>query len=476
MSSKIELKKINDNMWEIPKSGKMNVPGRIFANAKLLEKIQNDRSLEQVRNVACLPGIYKYSIGLPDIHQGYGFSIGGVAAFDAEEGIISPGGVGYDINCGVRFLKTDLFYNDLQALDIKRIIDNLFNKVPAGVGKGRSKLNNQQLNEILELGSKWTLENGYAEKNDLNHTEDSGQLKGNPDKVSHKAKLRGSSQLGSLGSGNHFLELQKVDTLFDEKIAKIFGLKIGQIVIMIHCGSRGLGHQVASDYLRQIDKEFKHLIDELPDRQLAYAPVKSDSAIDYLEAMNSAANFAFANRQMITHQTREAIQEIIPDVKIDQIYDVCHNIAKFEEHTIENEKINVIVHRKGATRSIPQGHPLVPHAYKSVGQPVVIPGSMGTASYVLVGSQSALDLTFGSTAHGAGRVMSRTKALKLYTSREINNQLQAKKIYIRNHSKKGIVEEAPQVYKDVDEVIDVSHNVGIGQRVARMIPIGVLKG
>jgi tRNA-splicing ligase RtcB len=472
----IELKKLNENMWEIPQSGAMNVPGRIFANQKLLSKIKSDRSLEQVKNMACLPGILKYAIGLPDIHQGYGFSIGGVAAFDKEEGLISPGGVGYDINCGVRFLKTNLFYDDLTELDIKRLVDALFEKIPAGVGKGRANINNQQLNEILELGSKWALENDFAEKLDLQHTEDLGQLDGDPGKVSNKAKMRGRPQLGSLGSGNHFLELQKVDTIYDEDIAKTFGLKLGQIVIMIHCGSRGLGHQVASDYLRQINKEYKTLIEQLPDRQLSYAPISSKSARDYIDGMKAAANFAFANRQLITYNTRETIQELFSDVIIDQLYDVCHNIAKFEKHSIDGEMREVIVHRKGATRSIPAGHPLVPQAYQSVGQPVIIPGSMGTASYILVGAPAALDLTFGSTAHGAGRVMSRTKALKSFTSGAINSQLKEKKIYVRSHSSKGIVEEAPQVYKNVDDVIDVSHNVGIGQKVARMIPFGVIKG
>ena len=476
MSSKIELTKITDNIWEIPKTGDMNVPGRIFASELLLEKIQDDRSIEQVKNMATLPGIYKYAIGLPDIHQGYGFSIGGVAALDAQEGGISPGGVGYDINCGVRLLQTDLLYENLSHVDIKNLIDSIFIKVPAGVGKGTANISNAQLDEILRNGSSWAVENNFATKDDVQKTEDFGHLEGNPSKVSSEAKARGRPQLGSLGSGNHFLELQRVDQLFDENIAKAYGLKEGQVTFMIHCGSRGLGHQVASDYLRSIDKKYKEMIDKLPDRQLMYAPAQSEDANDYLEAMRAAANFAFVNRQLIAYNASEAIYDLFPDTKIRQVYDVCHNIAKLESHKIDGETKKVFVHRKGATRSLPKGHPLVPEVYKDVGQPVIIPGSMGTASYVLAGSQTAVDLTFGSTAHGAGRVMSRTKALKSYTARDITAQLHAQNIYIKSHSSKGIVEEAPQTYKDVDEVVNVSHATGIGLKVTRLVPIGVLKG
>lgn len=476
MSSNIELTKISDNIWEIPKTGTMNVPGRIFASELLLEKIKGDRSLEQVKNMASLPGIYKYAIGLPDIHQGYGFSIGGVAALDAEEGGISPGGVGYDINCGVRLLQTDLYYENLSELDIKNLVDNIFDKVPAGVGRGRANITNSQLDEILSNGSQWALENDFATKDDLQKTEDFGHLEGNPSKISSQAKSRGRPQLGSLGSGNHFLELQRVEQVFDENIAKAYGLKEGCITIMIHCGSRGLGHQVASDYLRIIDKKYKELIENLPDRQLMYAPAQSEEANDYLQAMRAAANFAFANRQLIAYQAREAIYDFFPETKITQVYDVCHNIAKLEKHKINGEEKNVFVHRKGATRSLPKDHPLVPEVYKNVGQPVIIPGSMGTASYVLSGSQTAVDLTFGSTAHGAGRVMSRTKALKSFSAKEITNQLHNRNIYVKGHSNKGLVEEAPQTYKDVDEVVNVSHNSGIGLKVTRLVPVGVLKG
>ena len=474
--SSLELNKITDNIWEIPKTGDMRVPGRIFASELLLEKIKNDRSLEQVKNMATLPGIYKYAIGLPDIHQGYGFSIGGVAALDAKEGGISPGGVGYDINCGVRLLQTDLFYENLSHVDIKNLIDNIFEKVPAGVGRGKANINNTQLDEILLNGSQWAVENGYATRDDVQKTEDFGHLEGNPSKISPEAKARGRPQLGSLGSGNHFLELQRVEQIFDDQVAKAFGLQKGNVTLMIHCGSRGLGHQVASDYLRIIDKKYKDLIDILPDRQLMYAPAQSDEAKDYLEAMRAAANFAFVNRQVIAYQASEAIYDLFPDTKIHQVYDVCHNIAKLETHKINGEEKEVFVHRKGATRSLPKGHPLVPEVYKNVGQPVIIPGSMGTASYVLAGSQNAVNLTFGSTAHGAGRVMSRTKATKTYSVKEIKNQLHAQNIYIKSHSHKGIVEEAPQTYKDVDEVVEVSHNAGLGMKISRLVPIGVLKG
>lgn len=476
MSSKIPLTKISDNIWEIPQEGTMNVPGRIFASEVLLEKIQNDRSLEQVKNMASLPGIYKYAIGLPDIHQGYGFSIGGVAALDTETGGISPGGVGYDINCGVRLLQTDLFYENLSHVDIKNLIDSIYTKVPAGVGKGNANITNAQLDEILKIGSQWAVENGYATQDDVQRTEDFGHLEGNPSKVSSEAKARGRPQLGSLGSGNHFLELQKVETIYDGDVASTFGLQEGQVTLMIHCGSRGLGHQVASDYLRVIDKKYKEEIEKLPDRQLAYAPAQTKEANDYLEAMRAAANFAFANRQLIAHNASEAIYDLFPEANIAQVYDVCHNIAKLEKHKVNGEEKDVFVHRKGATRSIPKNHPLVPNVYKSVGQPVIIPGSMGTASYVLAGSQTALDLTFGSTAHGAGRVMSRTKALKSYSVKEITGQLRAQNIYVKGHSNKGLVEEAPQTYKDVDEVVEVSHNAGIGMKVARLVPLGVVKG
>ncbi|MHA1990498.1 MAG: RtcB family protein [Candidatus Hodarchaeales archaeon] len=475
---KVELNKIAEDIFEIPKKGNMLVPGRIFASEKLLKSItsSNDRALEQVINVAHLPGIQKYSIGLPDIHQGYGFSIGGVAALSAENGGISPGGVGYDINCGVRLLKTDLFYSDLKENDVRNLVDTLFKSVPAGVGEGNADITPNQLDDVLENGSQWALENGFGTEDDIKHTEDQGKLKGEKNDVSRKAKSRGRPQLGSLGSGNHFLEIQVVDEIFDTNVAKTFNMKDEQICVMIHCGSRGLGHQVATDYLREMDREFKNLVEKLPDRQLLYAPIKSDLAMKYINAMNAAANFAFANRQMIAHHVREGLHRIFPDAKVEQLYDVCHNIAKKEKHTIDGDAMDVWVHRKGATRSIPKGHPLVPEAYKDVGQPVIIPGSMGTGSYILVGTEEALSLTFGSTAHGAGRTMSRTKALKKYRGNEVRRDLQSRNIYVKGHSLKGIAEEAPLAYKNIDDVVDVSHRSKIGTKVVRLRPMGVIKG
>ena len=475
---KIQLRQIDSETWEIPKTGGMRVPGRIYASDQLLQAIQgsDDHALEQIANVAYLPGIQKYSIGLPDIHQGYGFSIGGVAALSAEDGGISPGGVGYDINCGVRLLRTDLSYSSLQEKDVKMLVDTLFVTVPAGVGEGDANLSPQQLEDVLRSGSRWALENGFGTKEDVSHTEDEGMLSGDPQKVSNKAKARGRTQLGSLGSGNHFLEVQVVEEVFDRDVASTFGLSEGQICVMIHCGSRGLGHQVATDYLRDMDREFKDQISQLPDRQLCYAPIKSKLAEDYIRGMNAAANFAFANRQMIAHHVREGIHKIFPDAEVKQVYDVCHNIAKKEQHQIGADRMDVWVHRKGATRSLPKGNLLIPQAYRDKGQPVIIPGSMGTGSYVLVGTEDALKLTFGSTAHGAGRIMSRTKALKEYRGSDIRNELQSRKIYVRGHSMAGIAEEAPQAYKNIDEVVGVSHRTRIGTKVVRLKPIGVIKG
>jgi tRNA-splicing ligase RtcB len=476
LTQSIKLNKIEENVWEIPKSGKMNVPGRIFANEALLSQIRKDRALEQIKNTAHLPGIYKYSIGLPDIHQGYGFSIGGVAALDSEEGGISPGGVGYDINCGVRLLETNLYYENIDESDVRSLTNSIYEKIPAGVGRGRSNISPKELDDILTHGANWAKDQGYAEEKDLLHTEDKGNLEGNPSKVSEKAKARGRPQVGSLGAGNHFLEIQRVDQNFDEKIAKTFGLDEGKITVMIHCGSRGLGHQVASDYLRTMDRKFKNLVNTLPDRQLLYAPAQSSLAKDYLFAMNSAANYAFTNRQLIAYHVREAFQEIFPEAELSQVYDVCHNIAKLETHNIDGINRQVYVHRKGATRSIPKEHPLVPTAYKNVGQPVLLPGTMGTSSYVLVGTQTAIDLTFGSTAHGAGRLMSRKRASNTYRVDQVKNNLRKNHIYIRAHSNRCVIEEAPGAYKNVDDVVQVSHDIGIGQKVTKLVPLGVVKG
>lgn len=471
----MEVKKINNNEWEIPKEGKMNVVGKIFANEKLIKDIKNDKTLEQVKNVACLPGILKASIAMPDAHQGYGFPIGGVAAFDVEKGVISPGGVGYDINCSVRLLKTNLKFEDIEKKGKKEILHSLFRSIPSGVGRGdKLKVSREVLNEVLINGAQWAIENGYGVKEDYLHTEDNGKLaNANPNDVSDRAKQRGMPQLGSLGAGNHFLEIQIIDGIFDEKIAKILGLSKGQVCIMVHCGSRGLGHQVASDYIQLMEKEYGW---PKFDRELVNAPINSDLGKKYLSAMACAANFAFANKQLITHWIREDLKHYFPKIKIDVVYDICHNIAKFEKHLISGKEQEVLIMRKGATRSFGPGRKEIPEDYRKIGQPILIPGSMGTASYILVGTKKAEEISFGSTAHGAGRVESRTKARKEISSESVKKQLEKNGIDIEAGSFKGIVEEAPEAYKDIDEVVKVSHETGIGNLVARLKPIAVMKG
>lgn len=471
----MELKKISEFEWEIPKEGKMNVLGKIFASDKIIENIKQDKTIEQIRNVSCLPGIIKHSLAMPDAHQGYGFCIGGVAAFDLEKGVISPGGVGYDINCSVRLLRTNLTRKDLEK-NKKKVVETLFNDVPSGVGKkGRIILKEKELDEVLIQGARWAVEKGYGNKEDYEHTEEQGYMKeANPNFVSKRAKSRGIPQLGSLGAGNHFLEVQYVEEIFDEKTAKIFGLKKDQVVIMIHCGSRGLGHQVASDYILDMEMEygFKHLLD----RELVNAPIQSELGKKYFSAMSAAANFAFANKQIITHWVREAMKKIFPDFKAEVVYEVCHNIAKFEEHEINGKKQEVLVMRKGATRSFGPGRKDLPKGYQKVGQPIILPGSMGTASYVLVGTKEAEKLTFASTAHGAGRLKSRMSANRDLTANKVQASLSEKGILLRSGSAKGIVEEAPEVYKDIDEIARISHEAGIGRLVAKMKPMAVVKG
>jgi len=471
---KEKLKKISENIWEIPMINGMLVPGRIFFSEKLLNNLEED-ALKQIANVARLPGILKYSIGLMDMHVGYGFPIGGVAAFDIEKGIISPGGVGYDINCSIRLLRTNLTLADIGKIGRKELLHSLFRTIPSGVGKG-SKLNitYKELDEVLINGAQWAVKKGYGEKEDYIHTEDNGKLpNANPSDVSQRAKQRGIGQLGTLGAGNHFLEIQKVEEIFDEKTAKAFGLKKGMITIMIHCGSRGLGHQVASDYVGLMGKEYGW--PEF-DRELVNAPIQSELGKKYLSAMACAANFAFANKQMITHWIREDLKHYFSNIKADVVYDVCHNIAKFEKHLINSKEKEILVMRKGATRSFGRGRKEISEDYRDIGQPVIIPGSMGTASYVLVGTKEAEVLTFGSTAHGAGRVESRTSARKNISADKIKKELEKKGIDIEAGSYKGIVEEAPEVYKDIDEVVRVSNEVGIGKLVAKLIPIAVIKG
>ena len=465
----IETKKISKDEYEIAKTGTMNVPCRIFASEKLLKDMQKDNTLTQVQNVAKLPGILKYSIALPDAHSGYGYSIGGVAAFDLNEGVISPGGVGYDIDCSVRLLKTNLTKKDLK--NKKELIHGLARAVPSGVGRGSSfNLTYKELEEVLEKGAEWVVEklgdkapNGVPseEGKDLKHLEDGGQLKPCDAKdVSDRAKKRGVGQLGTLGAGNHFLEIQEVEEIYDKKIAEKWGIKKGQIMIMIHCGSRGLGHQVASDYIKSM--EDKYGWPEF-DRELVNAPIKSPLGKKYFSAMNCAANFAFANKQMITHNVRENLKHYFPKIKIETVYEVCHNIAKIEEHVVEGKKQKVLVTRKGATRSFP-------------GLPVIIPGSMGTASYLLVGTSTAMEKSFGSTAHGAGRVMSRHEAIRRQKGKDVKEKLNKLGIDVESGSLEGLSEEAPEAYKDIEEVIDVSDKVGLAKKVARLKPLAVMKG
>ncbi len=479
------LKKIDNFRWEIPKDYKkgMNVPGLIFASAAMIEQIKHDNAPEQVANVATLPGIVKASMAMPDIHWGYGFSIGGVAAFNEEEGVISPGGVGYDINCGVRLLRTDLSEEDVRP-HLKELIDTIFVNVPSGVGeKGKLRLTVQELNEVLDRGVKWAIENGFGWNEDLERIEEGGSM-GTADhgKVSDKAKKRGAPQLGTLGAGNHFLEVQVVDKIFLPDVAKKFGIeREGQVMVMIHTGSRGLGHQVATEYIRLMEQASRKYGINLVDKQLACAPVKSKEAEDYFEAMSAAANFGFTNRQLIMHWIRESFGKVFheapEELGMHLVYGVAHNIAKREEHVVDGKRMKVYVHRKGATRAFAAGREELSSLYRDVGQPVLIPGDMGTASYVLVGTQKAMEETFGSTCHGAGRVMSRHAALRKFRGEEIKRNLWEKKhIYVRSASNKVAAEEAPDAYKNVDDVVRAVEGAGISRIVARMRPLGVVKG
>jgi tRNA-splicing ligase RtcB len=476
------LTKINDNTWDIPmtyKSG-MRVPGRIFVSEKLLGGLEHE-TLEQISNVATLPGIQKYAMAMPDAHSGYGFPIGGVAAFDRETGIISPGGVGYDINCGVRIIKTNLTVDEVRP-GMKELIELLFHEIPSGVGsKSKLRASDSELTDAFLHGAKWAVESGYGVKEDLEHCEENGYMKtADPSKIGEKACKRGKPQFGTLGSGNHFLEVQYVDEVFDPEVAKVFGLEKGQVTIMIHCGSRGAGHQICDDYLKILDKATRKYGIELPDRQLACAPVESPEGQNYYKAMAAGANYAWANRQVITHWVREAFTRFfkrdMDDLGMDLIYDVAHNVAKLEEHTIDGAKKMVYVHRKGATRAFPPGHRDVPSVYRKVGQPVLIPGSMGTPSFVLHGTEKAMELTFGSACHGAGRVSSRAAAKREFHGETIQKELAARGISVRATHPSVIAEEAPGVYKPSEDVVDVVHQLGIARKVVKLMPLGVAKG
>ncbi len=478
------LEQIDEYRWRIPKSYKpgMRVDGIIFASKRMIEQIKQDQAPEQVANVAFLPGIVKASLAMPDIHWGYGFPIGGVAAMDLEEGVISPGGVGYDINWGVRLLRTDLTEKEVRPR-LKELVDQIFRDVPAGFGgEGLIKLNKKELREVMLKGAQWMVEHGYGWEDDVLHTEALGRLDmPDPDTITEKAIERGKDQLGTLGGGNHFLEIQVVDEIYDPVVAEKFGItQVGQVTVMIHTGSRGFGHQTCQDHLDIMEEAHRKYGIVLPDRQLACAPLNSEEGQTYLRAMHCAANFAFANRQAIAHWVRQAFAKVFrstpESLGIRQVYDVAHNIAKIEEHIVDGKPIKVCVHRKGATRAFPPGHPEVPEVYREVGQPVLIPGDMGRYSFVLVGTQKAMEETFGTTCHGAGRMMSRKGALREARGRNIAKEMEEQGIIVRAQNKATLGEEASYAYKDVANVVEVVHNAGISRKVAKLRPIGVVKG
>lgn len=475
------LKKMDDCRWMVPQSGGMKVPGIIYSSERLIREMGADESPKQVANVAHLPGIVKYSLAMPDMHWGYGFPIGGVAAFDLKNGVISPGGVGYDINCGCRLITTRLEHDDVKSR-MKELISALFRDIPTGVGsKGVLKLSAQEEKKVLINGAQWAVDHGYGTREDLETTEDSGKMAGaDPEMVSARAIDRGREQLGTLGSGNHFLEIEVVEEIYDKDAASAFGLEMGQIAVLIHSGSRGLGYQVCDDYLARMVKHVNELGVSLPDRQLACAYLDSPRGKEYLAAMACAANYAWANRQMLMHWTRETFERTLKkgprELGMRLLYDVCHNIAKLETFVVDGKEMQLCVHRKGATRAFPPGHPALPERYSKVGQPVLIPGDMGTGSYVLAGTEKAFAETFGSTCHGAGRVMSRTQAMKASRGRSIAREMADKGIFIMATGKGTLHEEMPEAYKDLDQVVEVVHKAGISKKVAKLRALGCIKG
>lgn len=475
MTSIIPLTKIDDWRWRIEQTGDMLVPGIVYASEKMVPHIIAERAAEQVANVACLPGIVGAAMAMPDVHWGYGFPIGGVAAFDADTGVISPGGVGYDINCGVRLLRTNLSRNEIT---ISELIDELFRHIPSGVGStGKITLSQSEVGQVLEKGAGWAVKRGFGVPSDIDFTEESGAMDGaDPEAVSPRAASRGREQLGTLGAGNHFLEIQEVAEIYDASAAAAYGLFAGQITVMIHTGSRGLGYQVCDDNAKSFVEISRKYSIRLPDHQLAAAPFSSPEGQKYFSAMAAAANYAWANRQLITHWTREVFTRVLArplsDIGLELVYDVAHNIAKREKHAGRE----VVVHRKGATRAFAAGHPDIPRAYADIGQPVLLPGTMGTASYVLTGTQPAMKETWGSNPHGAGRVMSRSQILKKVRGEQLKNRLASEGIYVVSESWKTLAEEAPEAYKDISEVAAVCSGAGIAKKVARMRPLGVIKG
>jgi tRNA-splicing ligase RtcB (3'-phosphate/5'-hydroxy nucleic acid ligase) len=478
------LERVDECCWRIPKSYKpgMRVDGLIFTDEHMLEQLKKDQAPEQVANVAFLPGIQHASLAMPDIHWGYGFCIGGVCATDPDEGgVISPGGVGYDINCGVRLVRSNLFYRDVKP-HLRELVEEMFRKVPSGVGRtGRFHFKDKELRRLLAEGPNALRDRELCTAGDIEHTEARGRLDGaDPDDVSPRAQARGEEQCGTLGSGNHFMEVQVVDHVFDAHAAQVLGLEKDMVCVMIHSGSRGLGYQVCDDALANLRKAPEKYGISLPDRQLACAPVNSPEGTKYLAAMRAAANFAWCNRQLLMQQAREVFAKVFgrswQELQMNLIYDVCHNIAKFEEHAIGGKRKKVWVHRKGATRAFPPGHPEIPQVYSKIGQPVIIPGDMGRASWVLVGQPGSMERTFGTTCHGAGRALSRKAAIQEAAGRRIDKELEAKGVIARAQSHRGLAEEQPKAYKDVNLVVDIVHRAGLSSKVARMRPIGVIKG
>ena len=477
-----DVQKVTDYRWEIPKTGGMRVPARLYASEPMLADILSDNAPQQAANVAHLPGIVGASMAMPDIHWGYGFPIGGVAAFDAEDGVISPGGVGYDINCGVRLMGSDLTREDLAETGARPVVDELFRRVPTGVGSsGAMKVSEHALRRVVQEGAQWAVREGYGPETDLDHIEEQGRIEGaDPGCVSDRAFERGTTQLGTLGSGNHFLEFGYVAEIYDAEAAAAMGLVPEQITVIIHSGSRGFGYQVCDDFLKVMDRAMSTYGIELPDRQLACTPIRSEEGQRYLGAMRCAINYAFANRQVMAHNTRVAFRKALglrdEEIGLRTIYEVAHNIAKFETHRVDGRDQEVCVHRKGATRAFPAGHPEVPERYQHVGQPVLIPGDMGRYSYVLVGTEQAMDETFGSTCHGAGRRMSRRQAKKTAQGRNVTAELAERGIIVRGASGRTVSEEIPEAYKDVADVVDACEGAGISKKVAQLRPLGCIKG
>ncbi|MBD3212559.1 MAG: RNA-splicing ligase RtcB [Candidatus Lokiarchaeota archaeon] len=490
----MNVNKIDEYIYEIPpkrlmarvsgtiESFKMKVPVHIYANEEILSKIQEDRTLEQISNVACLDGVEKHVVALSDAHQGYGFCIGAVCGTNSEDGMISPGGVGYDINCGVRLLRTDMCYADIQT-KLPTLLTYIFNRIPSGLGsRGRLKIDYNQLNSVLDMGVEWARDHEFATDEDIEFCEENGRLEdADHNLISKRAKQRGIRQLGSLGSGNHFLEVQKVDKIYNKKIAKELGIsQKDQITVMIHTGSRALGHQVCTESVREFEKAMKRYNIKIPDRELSCVPANTEEAQKYFKEMACAANFGFCNRQLITFWIRESFKEVFgnesQEYELRLIYDLCHNILKKETHLVDGKNMELNIHRKGATRAFPPNHPVLPKNYKSIGQPVLIPGTMGSASYLCVGKNNSMNLTFGSTAHGSGRIMSRSRAKNAYWGEDVEKGLEKKGILVKAKSQKVIAEEAPGAYKDINQVIKIQSHLNLIEKVARMHPIGVVKG